>query len=108
MKDAKQLAEELIEERSTTDGQVLPTRVTILARAYLALVEENDYLRSGGVHTCHANCQKPPCVTRRELKRAEARLERAKAALKTIKDYNGWGDSAHVAREALREIDVET
>ena len=40
-----------------------------------------DNLLASGVHTCHANCQRPMCVLRRKLKAAQAELAQAQESL---------------------------
>lgn len=40
-----------------------------------------DNLLASGIHTCHANCQRPMCVLRRELKAAQAELAQAQESL---------------------------
>ena len=37
--------------------------------------EELSWYKSGDVHSCHANCQKPGCVQRRRLEEAEKVIE---------------------------------
>ena len=40
-----------------------------------------DNLFASGIHTCHANCQRPMCVLRRKLKAAQAELAQAQESL---------------------------
>ena len=40
-----------------------------------------DNLLASGIHTCHANCQRPMCVLRRKLKAAQAELAQAQESL---------------------------
>jgi hypothetical protein len=52
------------------DGWTMPHRwgITELER-FAALIEQ--YLSYDGIHTCHAECQRPACVAMREEVKAE-------------------------------------
>jgi chromosome segregation ATPase len=42
-------------------------------------IERLENLTASGIHTCHADCQRPMCVLRRERDKALAELERVTA-----------------------------
>lgn len=44
-----------------------------------AEIERLENLTASGIHTCHADCQRPMCVLRRERDKALAELERVTA-----------------------------
>lgn len=41
-----------------------------------ATIAEQDNLLASGIHTCSSSCKRPMCVMRRDLKQANATIER--------------------------------
>lgn len=60
-----------------------------------------EHLFASGIHTCHADCQRPMCVLRRERDKAHADLARVTAELEHHKSVKETIDSAH--KELSRE-----
>ena len=60
-----------------------------------------EYLFDSGIHTCHADCQRPMCVLRRERDKAQNDLARVTAELEHHKSVKETTDAAH--RELSRE-----
>ena len=60
-----------------------------------------EHLFASGIHTCHADCQRPMCVLRRERDKAHADLARVTAELEHHKSVKETLDSAH--KELSRE-----
>ena len=60
-----------------------------------------EHLFASGIHTCHADCQRPMCVLRRERDKAQNDLARVTAELEHHKSVKETIDSAH--KELSRE-----
>ena len=60
-----------------------------------------EHLFASGIHTCHADCQRPLCVMRRERDKAQNDLARVTAELEHHKSVKETIDSAH--KELSRE-----
>jgi uncharacterized small protein (DUF1192 family) len=73
------------------------TALETLAKEVERLRAEVQRLDIAGIHSCHDDCQKLPCVQRREIDRLRAELAAAKAELeKLVKETikrNGWEDT---------------
>jgi len=54
------------------------------ALALEALAGEVERLTTNGIHTCHDQCQRLPCVQGREIRALTAERDRLKAALEEI------------------------
>ena len=69
MKPTQEIIDELRKEAAHPP---CPRRVSdLLTEA----ADRIDHLFASGIHTCHADCQRPTCVLRRELDKALAALE---------------------------------
>lgn len=81
--EAMALAKEL---RVELDGEQEPgmylseIAAIVLAAEVERLRAEVQRLDIAGIHSCHDDCQKLPCVQRREIERLRAELRAAKAA----------------------------
>ena len=63
-----------------------------------------EHLFASGIHTCHADCQRPMCVLRRERDKAHADLARVTA--ERTQEYNELREACAKRENALRaELD---
>lgn len=71
-----------------------------------------DHLFASGIHTCHADCQRPMCVLRRERDKALAELERVKAERDDWKiraeEMDGYKADCHALRARVDELERMT
>jgi hypothetical protein len=85
------------------DGWTMPHRwgITELER-FAALIEQ--YLSYDGIHTCHAECQRPACVAVREEVKAE--LDRCILMLERLHERSGgqYNYYLHAAKVLKGEI----
>ena len=75
MKPTQEIIDEL---RKEADHPPCPARI---AKLLTEAADRIEYLFASGIHTCHANCQRPMCVLRRKLKAAQAELAQAQESL---------------------------
>ena len=75
MKTTDDIIDEL---RAEANNPPCPARV---AKLLTEAADRLDNLLASGIHTCHANCQRPMCVLRRKLKAAQAELAQAQESL---------------------------
>jgi hypothetical protein len=54
------------------------------------LAGEVERLTLNGIHTCHDNCQRLPCVQGREIRRLEGEVARLRAELQMVLDEFGY------------------
>lgn len=73
MKPTQEIIDELRKEAAHPPT---PARV---AGLFTEAADRIEHLYASGIHTCHADCQRPMCVLRRERDKALAELERVKA-----------------------------
>lgn len=71
------------------------------ADALEAMAGEVERLTVNGIHTCHDNCQRFPCVQGRKIRRLEAENARLKGALAVIASDPTHSGQAMIARKAL-------
>ena len=65
-----------------------------------------DHLFASGIHTCHADCQRPMCVLRRERDKALAELERVTAERdRWVHDYSEKYDETRDPRTRVAELE---
>lgn len=72
------LHEAFLERDGVSNGQREDSATILL------LLDEIDRLSWSGVHTCHANCQKVPCVLRRERDAWKLKAEELSVRLKAV------------------------
>ena len=60
-----------------------------------------EHLFASGIHTCHADCQRPMCVLRRERDKAHADLARVTAELEQAEQRNA---ELVAALESMRDM----
>lgn len=67
-----------------------------------------EHLFASGIHTCHADCQRPMCVLRRERDKAQADLARVTAELEQVQraEYYGevWALERNRAEQAEKRV----
>lgn len=73
MKPTQDIIDELRKEAAHPPT---PARV---AGLFTEAADRIEHLYASGIHTCHADCQRPMCVLRRERDKALAELERVTA-----------------------------
>lgn len=73
MKPTQEIIDELRKEAAHPPT---PARV---AGLFTEAADRIEHLYASGIHTCHADCQRPMCVLRRERDKALAELERVTA-----------------------------
>lgn len=82
-----------------------------LERDLAAMTAERDRLELSGIHTCHANCQRPMCKMRRELAAANKRCEVLRGAAKALVRAKGRFNTQEAyqrLQQALRETENQT
>lgn len=71
-----------------------------------AEIERLENLTASGIHTCHADCQRPMCVLRRERDKALAELERVTAERdRWAHDYLEKYDETQDLRARVAELE---
>ena len=95
MKPTQEIIDELRKEAAHPPT---PARV---AGLFTEAADRIEHLYASGIHTCHADCQRPMCVLRRERDKAHADLARVTAELEHHKSVKETIDSAH--KELSRE-----
>ena len=67
-----------------------------------------DHLFASGIHTCHADCQRPMCVLRRERDKALAELERVTAERdRWVHDYSEKYDETRDLRARVADLEAD-
>ena len=88
MKPTAEIVEELRDAvEQTTDPRYV--------RLFMEAADRIEHLFASGIHTCHADCQRPLCVMRRERDKAQNDLARVTAELEHHKSVKETIDSAH-------------
>ena len=86
-----------------SDGLILTLRD--LELKLTAALAEIDRLDVAGIHSCHANCQKPICVMRRELTAVTEQRDRLRrwTSVNGVIDLQCQRDEARGQRDRLAE-----
>jgi hypothetical protein len=93
------------DEGSTTGGLLTHAALKTLAagcRELTAARAEIERLDTAGIHSCHNDCQRLPCVLRRE--RDEARAELAELKLRAIEQRDGLRSGIDYASDQLHKV----
>ena len=90
--------QDIIDELRDAVEQTTDPRYT---RLLTDAADRIEHLFASGIHTCHADCQRPLCVMRRERDKAQNDLARVTAELEHHKSVKETIDSAH--KELSRE-----
>ncbi len=70
----------------------------ILRFAALIAAAERERLKWDGIHSCHAQCDRPACVNVRKAVEAER-----EACAKVVENYTGaWDDEGYALAQAIR------
>ena len=89
--------QDIIDELRDAVEQTTDPRYT---RLLTDAADRIEYLFSSGIHTCHADCQRPMCVLRRERNTALAELEHHKSVKETTDAAHGELTREHATLRA--------